>query len=93
MTAFNFDNTYAQLPERFYERLSPTPFAAPVPVQANRALARQLRIAPEALVSEEGVAVLAGNLVPMGATPIALAYAGHQFGHFVSQLGDGRAVG
>ena len=92
ITAFNFDNTYARLPERLYARLNPTPVAAPTLVQANRALARQLRIDPEALVSKEGVAVLAGNRVPKGATPIALAYAGHQFGHFVPQLGDGRAI-
>ena len=90
--AFNFDNSYARLPERFYVRLNPVPAAAPALVQANAALARQLRIDPEALVSEEGIAVLAGNLVPMGAAPIALAYAGHQFGHFVPRLGDGRAI-
>ena len=47
---------------------------------------------PHALASPEGVAVLAGNRVPEGAEPIALAYAGHQFGHFVPQLGDGRAI-
>jgi uncharacterized protein YdiU (UPF0061 family) len=88
----NFDSSYARLPERFYARLSPTPVAAPALVQVNTALARQLHINPETLVSQEGVAVLAGNLVPIGMTPIALAYAGHQFGHFVPQLGDGRAI-
>ena len=47
---------------------------------------------PAELANAEGVEVLAGNSVPEGASPIALAYAGHQFGHFVPQLGDGRAI-
>ena len=86
-----FDNTYARLPERFYARLDPTPVAAPRLVRLNTALAEQLGLDPGALQSPEGVAMLAGNRVPDGAEPIALAYAGHQFGNFVPQLGDGRA--
>ena len=86
-----FDNTYARLPERFYARLDPTPVAAPALVRVNVALAEQLGIDPDQLASHEGVAILAGNRVPPGAEPIALAYAGHQFAHFVPQLGDGRA--
>jgi serine/tyrosine/threonine adenylyltransferase len=58
----------------------------------NTALAEQLGIDPDELTSPDGVAVLAGNRVPPGAEPMALAYAGHQFGHFVPRLGDGRAV-
>ena len=87
-----FDNTYARLPERFYVRRDPTPVADPGLVRVNADLARLLGIDPDALASPDGVAVLAGSRVPEGAEPIALAYAGHQFGHFVPQLGDGRAV-
>ena len=89
---FAFDNTYARLPDRFHARLDPTPVAAPQLVRLNAALAEGLGLDPAALASPEGVAVLAGNRVPEGAAPIALAYAGHQFGHFVPQLGDGRAI-
>src|SRR5208337_1507031 len=80
------------LPERFYSRLDPTPVAAPALVRVNADLARLLGIDPDALMASDGVAFLAGNRVPPGSTPIALAYAGHQFGHFVPQLGDGRAI-
>ena len=86
-----FDNSYARLPDRFHARLDPTPVAAPKLVRVNTALAEQLGIDPGELATPEGVAVLAGNGVPPGAEPMALAYAGHQFGHFVPQLGDGRA--
>jgi serine/tyrosine/threonine adenylyltransferase len=86
-----FDNSYARLPERFYARLDPTPVAEPRLVRVNTALAYDLGIDPDDLASPEGVALLAGNRVPDGAAPLALAYAGHQFGHFVPQLGDGRA--
>jgi len=89
--AFNFDNTYARLPERFYARVNPTPVAAPKLVKLNVALARDLGLDADALRSSEGVAILAGNRVAEGSEPIALAYAGHQFGQFVPQLGDGRA--
>jgi len=65
---------------------------APRLLRLNAKLARDLGIDPEALASVEGVEVLAGNRVPPGAEPIALAYAGHQFGNFVPQLGDGRAI-
>src|ERR1700693_1943280 len=87
-----FDNLYARLPDRFYARLDPTPVAAPKLVRLNGALAEMLGVDPADLAGPEGVAVLAGNAVPGGAEPMALAYAGHQFGHFVPQLGDGRAV-
>src|SRR3984957_16686266 len=89
---FAFDNSYADLPERFFSRLRPTPVAAPRLVRLNEALARHLGIDPEALATPEGVAILAGNRLPEGSAPIAAAYAGHQFGSFVPQLGDGRAI-
>src|SRR5580704_7263109 len=88
---FGFENTYARLPEHFYARVNPTPVAAPCLVKVNVELARDLGLDPDALASAQGVAILAGNLVAVGSEPLAIAYAGHQFGHFVPQLGDGRA--
>jgi uncharacterized protein YdiU (UPF0061 family) len=88
----DFDNSYARLPERFYARLSPTPVPRPSLIQLNEGLAIDLGLDPERLRSREGVEVLAGNRVPDGAEPIAMAYAGFQFGGWVPQLGDGRAI-
>jgi uncharacterized protein YdiU (UPF0061 family) len=90
--SFTFDNSYARLPPRFYARIDPTPVAAPRLVKVNRALAEELRADPDWLAGPDGVAVLAGNRVADGSEPIAQAYAGHQFGQFVPQLGDGRAL-
>ncbi|WP_043751885.1 protein adenylyltransferase SelO [Methylobacterium nodulans] len=87
-----FDNSYARMPERFFARIDPTPVPAPRLIRLNRDLARMLQLDPDWLASPEGLAVLAGNRVPAGAEPIATAYAGHQFGHLVPQLGDGRAI-
>ncbi len=87
-----FDNSYATLPERFYTRLDPTPVAEPALIRLNAPLARDLGLDPQALSAPEGVAILAGNRVPQGAAPLAQAYAGHQFGGWVPQLGDGRAI-
>jgi uncharacterized protein YdiU (UPF0061 family) len=89
---FAFDNSYARLPERFYARLAPTLVAEPKLVKINRGLATELGLDPDALASPDGVRILAGNRIAPGSEPIALAYAGHQFGHFVPQLGDGRAI-
>ncbi len=88
---FGFDNTYARLPERFYSRVNPQPVAAPRLVKLNVELAQSLGLDPDALSSPEGVEILAGNRVAEGSEPLAIAYAGHQFGQFVPQLGDGRA--
>jgi serine/tyrosine/threonine adenylyltransferase len=88
---FAFANTYVGLPERFYGRLNPTPVAAPRLVKLNVELARSLGLDPDALASAEGVEILAGNRIAEGSEPLAIAYAGHQFGQFVPQLGDGRA--
>src|SRR5665213_2851137 len=87
---FAFDNTYARLPEHFYARVNPIPVAAPQLIKLNAELAQHLGLDPNALSSPEGVQILAGNLIADGSEPLALAYAGHQFGHFVPQLGDGR---
>ncbi len=89
---FAFNNSYAHLPDRLFARLAPTPVRAPRLLKVNRALAEELGLDPEALASPGGIDVFAGRLVPDGAEPIATAYAGHQFGNFVPQLGDGRAV-
>ncbi len=88
---FGFENTYARLPERFYARLDPTPVASPRLVRVNEKLAVSLGLDPDALASPEGVNILSGNSMAEGAEPLAIAYAGHQFGYFVPQLGDGRA--
>ena len=89
---FPFQNTYAALPAGFFARVAPTPVAAPRLIKLNRPLAVHLGLDPDLLSSPEGTEVLAGKRVPDGADPIAMAYAGHQFGHFVPQLGDGRAI-
>ncbi|MFO0738412.1 MAG: YdiU family protein [Labilithrix sp.] len=83
-----FDNSYARLPDRFYKRVHPAKVRAPSLIKVNEGLAKELGLDPKDLTAE----VVAGNVVPEGADPIALAYAGHQFGNFVPQLGDGRAV-
>jgi uncharacterized protein YdiU (UPF0061 family) len=88
---FGFENTYARLPERFFARVKPTPVGAPKLVKVNRGLAELLGLDAKALASPEGVEVLAGNRIVEDSEPLAMAYAGHQFGHFVPQLGDGRA--
>jgi len=88
---WNLDNSYAHLPESFFSKLSPTFVSSPKLIILNDSLATSLGLNIQALKSEDGVAVLAGNRIPEGATPIAQAYAGHQFGHF-NMLGDGRAV-
>ena len=89
---FPFQNTYAALPANFFARVAPTPVASPRLIKLNRPLALHLGLDPELLASPEGAEILAGKRLPDGADPIAMAYAGHQFGHFVPQLGDGRAI-
>lgn len=88
MTAIPFDNSYARLPGTMHAGILPTPVEAPQLIRMNMALARELGIDPAGLSAEVAV----GNVLPQGAAPIAQAYAGHQFGHFVPQLGDGRAI-
>lgn len=90
MTPIPFDNSYARLPERFYARQAPVPVADPQLIAVNEGLAHDLGLDPDALRQEP--AILAGNLVPGGAEPLAQAYAGHQFGGWSPQLGDGRAL-
>src|SRR5258707_2215330 len=87
-----FEHTYAALPAGFVARVAPTPVASPRLIKLNRPLAIHLGLDPDRLSSPEGTEILAGKRVPEGADPIAMAYAGHQFGQFVPQLGDGRAI-
>ncbi len=87
-----FDNSYSRLPDRFFARLAPTPVKEPTLIKVNAPLAVHLGLDPDWLVTPDGVRMLAGNLVPEGAAPLAMAYAGHQFGNWVPQLGDGRAI-
>ncbi|MFN9094044.1 MAG: protein adenylyltransferase SelO [Alphaproteobacteria bacterium] len=89
---FSFDNSYARLPERFYIRQEPIAVAAPRLVFFNAPLAEELGLDAAALAGAEGAAIFAGTLLPDGAEPLAMAYAGHQFGGFSPRLGDGRAL-
>ena len=87
-----FSNSYARLPEHFFARLAPTPSSKPHLIKFNELLASELGVNAQGLEPDELAAVFAGNVTPPGAEPIAMAYAGHQFGSFVPQLGDGRAI-
>jgi len=87
-----FDNSYARLPDRFHARLAPTPVRAPALIRLNAPLARLLGLDPAARTAEGWAAVFSGNELLEGSEPLAMAYAGHQFGNFVPQLGDGRAL-
>jgi serine/tyrosine/threonine adenylyltransferase len=87
-----FDNSYARLPERFYAKLAPTPVKRPQLIKVNTELAEDLGIDPDWLASADGVEMIAGNQVAATSEPLAMAYAGHQFGGFSPQLGDGRAI-
>jgi serine/tyrosine/threonine adenylyltransferase len=89
---FAFNNSYARLPGRFYVKLAPTATASPRLVRLNEKLALHLNLDPAHLATPEGVEILAGNKIPDESEPLAMAYAGHQFGSFVPQLGDGRAI-
>ena len=87
----NFDNSYARLPKSFFECIKPTPVKKPKLVQFNKLLAKEIGlnvIEDNDILSD----IFSGNILPEGSEPIALNYAGHQFGYFVPQLGDGRAI-
>ena len=87
-----FDNSYASLPDRFFARVAPASAPAPSLIRLNHALAADLGLDPEWLAGPDGLEFLSGRRIAAGSDPIAEAYAGHQFGHFVPQLGDGRAI-
>ncbi|WP_371153398.1 YdiU family protein [Jannaschia sp. 2305UL9-9] len=87
---FTFDNSYARLPDRFYTAMAPTPVSDPQLVILNDALAAEMGV--DAALLRDGADVFAGNRIPDGAAPLAQLYAGHQFGGWSPQLGDGRAI-
>ncbi len=89
---FHFDNSYARLPDRFYASVYPEPVEGPKLIMFNEALAKELGIEADLSDPDRLAATFSGNVVPQGAMPLAMAYAGHQFGSFVPQLGDGRAI-
>lgn len=91
MDLFNFDNSYHRLNEVFYAEVLPKKPAQPALVLFNHALAVELNLNFEHLTQEERASYLSGAELPLGAEPLAMAYAGHQFGHF-TMLGDGRAI-
>ncbi len=88
----SFDNSYARLPDRFFARVDPAKPPAPSLIALNRDLAAELGFDPEWLAGAEGRDFVSGRVIAAGSEPIATAYAGHQFGHFTPQLGDGRAI-
>jgi len=83
-----FDNSFAALPPRMFTALTPAAVASPALIIRNEALAEDIGLTLE----DTDVAVFAGNVVPDGASPLAQLYAGHQFGNWNPQLGDGRAI-
>ncbi len=87
-----FNNRYLSLGEAFYQKITPTPVRNPSLIRFNHELAETMGIDTAKLDATELAMVFSGNELPQGAEPLAMAYAGHQFGNFVPQLGDGRAV-
>ncbi len=87
-----FESTFRSLPETLFSPAQPSAVRQPTLIRLNGTLADELGLDADWLRSADGLATLSGNAVPAAATPIALAYAGHQFGHFVPRLGDGRAI-
>jgi uncharacterized protein YdiU (UPF0061 family) len=88
---WRLEHTYAQLPGALHVAVAPTPVRAPRMLVFNRRLAMELGLESERLAGSDGVQIFSGNSLLLGASPLAQAYAGHQFGHFAT-LGDGRAI-
>src|SRR5688572_18040166 len=86
-----FEHSYSALPARFFARVDPTPVREPRLVVFNRGLAEELGLDAD-LLERDGASLLSGNRAAEDSVPIAMAYAGDQFGSFVPQLGDGRAI-
>ena len=93
LETLSFDNTYARLPEAFYAKLNPTPGASsPYLIHINPAAAGLIDLDPEESTRPEFAGVFGGSMLVPGMEPIAMLYSGHQFGVYVPQLGDGRAI-
>lgn len=93
LDALSFDNSYARLPDAFYAKLNPTPFGSPpYLVHANRAAADLIDLDPEQTARPDFAGLFGGSMLAPGMEPLAMLYSGHQFGVYVPQLGDGRAI-
>jgi uncharacterized protein YdiU (UPF0061 family) len=92
LETLNFDHSYGRLPPAFYSRVEPTPLAEPYLVSFNEDAARLIDLDPAESKREKFLAVMAGNARLDGSEPFAMLYSGHQFGTYVPQLGDGRAL-
>src|SRR5688572_20793798 len=93
LETLSFDNTYARLPEAFYARLNPTPFSsAPYLVSFNASAGELLDLDRREAKRPEFAGVFGGSMLVPGMDPLAMLYSGHQFGVYVPQLGDGRAI-
>ena len=90
--SMNFDNSYAALPQAFHATVSPDEVPAPVVLGWNQELAKELGLDSLGRDEVQLANVFGGSGALEGSQPISMAYAGHQFGHFVPQLGDGRAA-
>jgi uncharacterized protein YdiU (UPF0061 family) len=88
----NFENSYVRLPEAFHKRLEPTPLENPHLVSINEVAAELIDLDPAEAGRSEFIDYFNGASILPGAEPLAAIYAGHQFGHYVPQLGDGRAI-
>lgn len=86
------EHTYADLPDEFYHEVVPTAAVSPTLLAVNRPLAKELGLDLQGADDEQLAELFSGRSMPEGARPIAMAYAGHQFGGFSPQLGDGRAI-
>lgn len=87
----NFENTYSQLPEQFFQKTTPQGYQNPKLIAFNKSLADELEINYQNVSKSEIAEIFSGNKILAGSDPLAMAYAGFQFGHPVAQLGDGRA--
>ena len=93
LETLSFDNTYARLPSAFYAKLNPTPFtSSPYLVSVNPAAAELIDLNPGEAKRPEFAALFGGGMLAPGMDPLAMLYSGHQFGIYVPQLGDGRAI-
>ena len=93
LETLSFDNTYARLPSAFYAKLNPTPFSSnPYLVSFNPAAAELIGLDSTEAKRPEFAALFGGSMLAPGMDPLAMLYSGHQFGVYVPQLGDGRAI-
>ena len=88
---FKFENTYAKLPDILATKLVPVPVKKPKLIIFNNRLAKDLGLDVNSVTEDDLTNLFSGNKLPAGSEPLAQAYCGHQFGHFV-MLGDGRAI-